>query len=143
MKQWLTLCFALFVIASPVKAGSYQQLTDNDEIRKIFLGHTLKGVELDSGATWTEYYDESGKVCFQIGDYYAGGRWLVTEGEACFQYEDNQDVLCYVVLEKDSAYYMAYTNGPNAGEIGFRVTERLEGNVEYLGLDAACSGGGT
>jgi len=124
-------------------AADYTEVSDNDEISAYFSGHTLKGIEIESGTDWTEYYDPTGKVCYRIDDTYAAGRWMVRDGQACFQYKDTDGLLCYKVLERKGFKYMSYTSGPNAGVVGFVVTQRIEGNSDFLGLDAACSGGGT
>lgn len=143
MKQWLISIFLLLFFFSEVQAADYREVTDDTEITGYFSDHTLKGIEIDSGNTWTEYYDPNGKVCYQFQDSYAAGRWLVKDSQVCFIYSDAEGVICYNVLERKDLFYMGYSTGPNAGEVGFVVTERISGNSEYLGLDASCRGGGT
>ncbi len=143
MKQLLTLIFLLPFYFVEARAADYREVTDDTEITSYFSDHTLKGIEIESGDTWTEYYGPNGKVCYQFQDAYAAGRWLVKDSQVCFIYNDAEGVICYNVLERKGLFYMGYGTGPNAGEVGFVVTERNSGNSEYLGLDASCRGGGT
>ena len=133
----------LTVFASMTLAADYREVTDEQEIKSYFSDKTLKGIEIESGNEWTEYYDPKGKVCYQFGDTYAAGRWAVDDSQVCFVYHDGEEFLCYAVLERKGLYYMKYTTGPNSGQVGFVVTQRLDGNSDFLGLDAACRGGGT
>jgi hypothetical protein len=141
LESSVALSLAL-ILPLNVQAQDYRIIDQDEEIVEYFSGHTLKGLEITSGEEWAEFYDPTGKVCYQVSDYYAAGKWLVTDGQVCFRYQDSEGITCYEVLERNDQTFMRYASGELTGEVGFVVTERSEGNSEHLGLEKACAGGG-
>ena len=109
------------------KIARENKLSD-DELRRLFLGHKVTGIELTTGKQWWVDRSKNGKTSIREGDKSDTGKSWVEDGMLCDQWDNIYEGLrdCWVIYrnpEGTPENHDEYLGAPGYGIYPFSLVE--------------------